>query len=133
MSVCSHGQVLVKADTLAVDCRDIYRTKNDKFIITTQSEYENSEFFTSSDGCLPFGDIDFEINTLVGYKFRGSNCDRIIQWSRIVSNGDDYLIQFATGPNHACRDLQYRLAWFILDKPLRRVDVSFERKSSRKE
>jgi hypothetical protein len=133
ITVLSHGQILIKTDTIAVDCIDVYRTKKDKFIITTQSDYEDSEFFTSSGGCLPFGDIDFDTSILVGCKFQGSNCDRSIQWSRIVSNGDDYLIQFATQPNHVCRDLQYRLAWFILDKPLRKIDLSFERTSSRQE
>jgi hypothetical protein len=133
IAVLSHGQILVKADTIAVDCRDVYRTKKDKFIITTQSDYENSEFFTNSDDCLPFDEIDFDTSILVGYKFQGSNCDRSIQWSRIVANGDNYLIQFVTQPNHVCRDLQYRLAWFILDKPLRKIDVSFERISSRQE
>lgn len=133
ITVLSHGQILIKADTIAVDCIDVYRTKKDKFMITTQSDYEDSEFFTNSGWCLPFGDIDFDTSILVGYRFQGSNCDRSIQWSRIVSDGDDYLIQFATQPNHVCRDLQYQLAWFILDKPLRKIDLSFERTSSRQE
>lgn len=137
LTVCitflSHGQILIKADTIAVDCRDVYRTKKEIFIVTTQNDYENSEFFSSSGGCLPFDDIDFDSSILVGYKFQGSNCDRSIQWSRVVSNGDNYLIQFATHPNHVCRDLQYRLAWFIIDKPLKKIDVSFERTSSRQE
>ena len=130
ITVLSHGQIFIKADTIAVDCIDLYRTKKDKFIITTQSDYEDSDFFRNSGGCRPFGDIDFETSILVGYRFQGSNCDRDIQWSRIVCNGDDYLIQFTTQPNHVCRDLQYRLAWFILDKPLGKIHLSFERTSS---
>jgi hypothetical protein len=133
VTVLSHGQTLIKADTIAVGCVDVYRTKKDKFIITTRSDYEDSEFFTSSGECLPFGDIDFDTSILVGFKFQGSNCDRSIQWSRIVSKGDDYLIQFVTQPNHVCRDLQYRLAWFILDKPSRKMELSFERTSGRHE
>lgn len=129
----SQGQILIKADTIAGDCRDVYRIKKDKFIITTQRDYEDSEFFTGYTGCLPFVDIDFDTCMLVGYKFQGSSCDRSIQWSRIVSNGDDYLIQFVTQPNHVCRDSQYRLAWFILNKPSRKIDVSFERTSRRQE
>jgi hypothetical protein len=123
----SHGQIQIKADTIAVDCGEVYRMKKSIFIITTQSEYEASEFFTSYDRCLPFYDIDFDASILVGYKFQASNCDRRIQWSRVVSNGDDYLIQFATWPNHVCRDSRYRLAWFILDKPPRKINVSIER------
>jgi len=133
ISFFSHGQILIKADTIAIDCRDVYKTKKDKFIITTQSDYEKSEFFTSGDTCLPFGDIDFDTSILVGYIFQGSNCDRNIQWSRIVFNGDNYLIRFVTSPNHVCRDLQYRLAWFILEKPLRKIEVSFERTSNQQE
>ena len=133
ITVLSHGQILIKSDTLAVNCIEVYRTKKDKFIITTQGEYEDSEFFANSGGCLPFAHINFDTSILVGYKFQGSNCDRSIQWSRIVSNGDDYLIQFATQPNHVCRDLKYRLAWFILDKPFRKVEVSFERTFRRQE
>jgi len=128
LSFFSHGQMGIKIDTIAVECAKIYRITKDAFFITTQREYENSEFFTGSDnGCLPFSDIDFDTSILVGYKYQGSNCDTSIQWSRIIYNGDDYLIQFATSPNHVCRDLQYRLVWFVLDKPAKRVDVSFER------
>ena len=94
----SHGQIQIKADTIAVDCGEVYRMKKSIFIITTQSEYEDSEIFTSYDKCLPFYDIDFNTSILVGYKFQASNCDRNIQWSRVVSNGDDYLIQFVTSP-----------------------------------
>jgi hypothetical protein len=129
----SHGQILIKVDTIAIYCREIYDTKKTKFIITTQNEYEDSEFFTNSEDCLPFGDIDFDTSILVGYKYQGSGCDRSIQWSRVVPNEDGFLIQFFTQPSHVCRDLQYRLAWFIITKPLRKIEVSFERTRSRLE
>lgn len=135
LAVCvaflSHGQIRIKADTLAMDCREVYQTKKEIFIIKTQSEYENSEFFAGGAGCIPFDYIDFEISILVGYKFQGSNCDRRIQWARVTHRDEGDLIQFATAPNYVCRDLNYRLAWFIVDKPPGEIDISFERIDSR--
>lgn len=129
---CSYGQVLIKADTIATICKAAYNTKKDKFIITSQKEFDDSEFVTSDDGgCMPFANINFETEILVGYKYQGSNCDRRIQWSGVLTDGNDYLIQFATSPNHVCRDMQHRIAWFIIDKPPGQINISIERTTYR--
>jgi hypothetical protein len=128
ISILADGQVLITADTISLNCTEIYRTRTDKFVITSQDEYERSAFFTGyGDGCSPFSDIDFEKSILTGFKYRGSNCDTIIDWSAIVERGNEYLVQFSTSPKHVCRDLQSRIAWFIIDKPQRKVDIAFER------
>lgn len=128
ISILAEGQVLIIADTISLNCVEVYRTRTDKFIITSQSEYERSAFFTGyGDGCSPFSDINFEKCILAGFKYRGSNCDIRIDWSTIVERDNEYLVQFSTSPNHVCRDLQSRIAWFIIDKPQRKVNMAFER------
>jgi len=128
ISILADGQVIITADTISINCTEVYRTRTDKFVITSQDEYERSAFFTGyGNGCLPFSDIDFEKSILTGFKYQGSNCDISVDWSTIVERGHEYLVQFSTSPNHVCRDLQSRIAWFIMDKPQRKVDISFER------
>jgi hypothetical protein len=131
-SVGSNAQIQIIADTISLDCTHIYgyRSRNVVYIIASQNDYEQSEFFTSdNDGeCLAFKDVDFDKSIVVGYKYHGSNCDRTIKWSTIINNENNYLIQFATWPNHVCRDLRQRIAWFILNKPIASsFDIKFER------
>ena len=130
LSTRAEGQILITADTISFDCRDQHTlgARTDKFLISSQDEYEQSEFFTAPDnGCLPFVDIDFEKNVLIGFKYRGSNCDRQIKWSTVIEKKEEFVIQFSTGPPHVCRDLSYRIAWFILSKPQKDVDIVIER------
>jgi hypothetical protein len=128
-----NAQIQIVADTISLDCQHIFAhvLKNDVFLIASQNEYEESEFFTSdNDGeCLPFKDVDFDKNMIVGYKYDGSsNCDQTIKWSAIVINENNYLIQFSTWPNNVCRDMGFRVAWFILSKPTSPTyDIKFER------
>lgn len=126
----SHGQVSIARDTISFDCRDSYamRSRVDKFVIASDVDYTESEFFRArNEGCLPFVDIDFERTILVGFRYRGSNCDKGIEWATVIEHGDEYLIQFATFPPQVCRDSNFRIAWFILDKPPKHFELSFER------
>jgi hypothetical protein len=123
----SHAQVKIVSDTLSIQCM-AYKLKKDRYLFTSQAELEQSEFFTEYDiECLPFSDIDFGENILLGYRYRGSNCDTRIQWSTIKENDGGYLLQFHTQPNHVCRDLNLRIAWFMISKPSKVMEIAIER------
>jgi hypothetical protein len=127
LTILTHAQVEITSDTLSIGCVDVYKFKKEKHIFTSLAEFEESEFFTDPDAlCLPFGEIDFGNNILVGYKYKGSNCERAIKWSTITENQDNYLIQFSTWPNHVSRDWSTRIAWFVVAKPIRKIDIIFE-------
>lgn len=122
------AQITIAADTILQDCKLVTSFKTDRIIIDSQEKYDETEFIDNFDqACVPFGEIDFDKSILVGFKFRGSNCDRGIHWSAIVETDNGYRVQFATGPNHICRDLYYPIAWFIIDKPQGKADITFER------
>lgn len=125
-SYVAHGQVTIKADTLAFGCPEINQIKEEKFIIANQHELENSEFFNNINECMPFENIDFTKYTLVGYKYRGSNCHHKIKWSQVITSDNKYTIQFYIAPS-LCRDLNFRLAWFIIDRLEKPVEIVFER------
>jgi hypothetical protein len=126
--ILSRGQIKISADTLCGNCRYIASLKTNKIIIDSQEKYDQAEFVNNFDErCVPFEEIDFDKSILVGVKYRGSNCDSGIQWSTIEETEKGYLIQFATSPNHVCRDLSYPIAWFVVDKPSGKVDITFER------
>jgi hypothetical protein len=129
-STISQGQILIEADTLSFDCRQAYaqRTDVDQFVISSDDEYGKSQFTIGpDDGCLPFVNIDFDKSILVGFRYRGSNCDRQIETSTITVRGDHCLIRFTTSPPNVCRDLSFRIAWFVLSKPSKHVEFEFER------
>jgi hypothetical protein len=125
----SSGQIKITADTLSNNsCGYVARIKTGKIIIDSQEQYEQAEFINNHNGkCVPFDEIDFNKSMLVGFQYRGSNCDSGIKWSTIMETDTGYRIQFATTPNHVCRDLTYLIAWFIVDKPQGKVDIAFER------
>jgi hypothetical protein len=132
LSTLAHAQIAIERDTLSFDCRQTYDQRNrvNQFVISTDEQFRESGFANGrDDGCLPFIDIDFNKSILVGFKYRGSNCDRRIESSAIIQRGEKYLIQFAISPRHVCRDLNFRIAWFILTKPANTIELAFERLS----
>jgi hypothetical protein len=128
----SQGQILIEADTLSFDCRDAYvlRTNMNQFVISSDDEYRESQFTNSrEEGCLPFANIDFNKSILVGFRYRGSNCDKGVERATISKTGNQYLIQFTTYPPNVCRDLSFRIAWFVLNKPSKDFEFAFKRLS----
>lgn len=127
LAISAQGQIKISSDTIS-NCRNVNKINNDKFIIISQNEYEEHDIFRGDgEECLPFDWVDFDKNILVGYKYRGSNCDMNISWSAIFRKDDKYLIQFTTWPPQICRDLNIRIAWFLLTKPQNKIDILFER------
>jgi hypothetical protein len=126
ISELCNAQVTILADTLVYDCRFMPKTKGNVFLITSQEEYDDTEFVNGfHESCLPFTDVDFEKTVMVGYKYSGSNCDGGIEWSAVVSTNKGYTLQFSRHPN-VCRDRVHRLAWFIVDKRFIESDFEFE-------
>jgi hypothetical protein len=122
-----NAQITISADTLVYDCRFMPRTKGNMFLITSQEEYDDTEFVDGfHESCLPFDEVDFEKSVMVGYKYGGSNCDRRIEWLAIVRTDKGYTLQFSVSP-HICRDHRYQLAWFIVDKRFTESDFVIER------
>ncbi len=120
-SISSFAQLEIIKDTLSFDCLEVNKVAQDRFIVTSQEQYESLEFVWESDnGCLPFSDfekIDFTRYMLVGYKFLGSHCDKDLISVNIVKEASTYTLQFSTFPNHTCSDSEWKIAWFILEKP----------------
>jgi hypothetical protein len=125
------GQVEIVADTLLSEClgaHRFYKLKENQYVFFSQEEFERSEVFKMADGeCLPFGVIDFERYVLAGFRYDGSACDVEIIRSELSLRKRDYLIEFSVHPN-ACRDLNRRIAWFLLTRPSEKINIVIERK-----
>jgi hypothetical protein len=125
----ANAQLKIVAHTIEANyCNYVGAMKTGQLIIDSLDLYEQLEFEDAyGDRCMPFNDIDFKKNILVGFTFRGSNCDTRIEMSRILKQETRYLIQFVTGPNHVCRDMKYRFAWFVIERPEGEFEIAFER------
>lgn len=123
------GQIKIVAQTISGPyCRYVGGMENGQLIIDSGDKYDEMEFRDLyDDPCLPFDDIDFSKNILVGFGFRGSSCDTQIEWSRLLRQENRYLIQFRTGPNHVCRDFRIGFAWFVIEMPIGEFEIAFER------
>lgn len=128
--VISLAQIEIVVDTLMrVGCN--YDGPKD-LVIDTQEEYEHSFFDHDNNYCVPFGDADMTRYKVVGFRYRGSNCDKRIESSSIIQTDDGYLIQFAIVADHACRDLSIRTVWFLLEKPSGEPKFTFARVAPKK-
>lgn len=128
ISTLSYGQIVIQADTIFMDCRyaSIFKKSTDGVVISSQAEFEKIDFSGGEGECIPFKDIDFEKSILAAFRYRGSNCDLEIQRSTVLKKGDTYVIQFSTPPS-VCRDLSYRIVWFMLEKPRNQSSISLEK------
>jgi hypothetical protein len=123
--ISGYAQPKILTDTLVKHCTvSVGKT----YLITDQRDLENSQFYDSDNlTCIPFQKIDFEKHQLVGYVYRGSNCDRALIRSRLRKTDRSYTIQFVIDTPGACRDNRPQLVWFVVEKPPNEETIYFER------